>query len=264
MTKCFVILEFGKPFPWMSKFIEHVSKIEHGWHWMVFTPNKHESSKNVDIVPMTIEKFNTLVKRKTGVKSAIFITKKGIPNFHITDFMVGYGKIFEDYLKEFDFWGMMGGPDIVFGKLNNFLPDSYLRNCDIFTDDPEAINGCFTLFRNREDINVLFKQIPYWEEAFSQGSCTGCMGIDEHSLYGTDEYALTDVMKTSTLRYKHPKYYGLHGHDRLKNHNIELKDDGSLWELNKDINPPDWNYVRPYIGREIMYYHFSQSKKWPL
>ncbi len=271
--KTFIILQFGKPFPWINKFIESVRHLEqYGWHWKIFTPNLSNLDddptyfypSNVETVIMNINQFCKLVGKKTGITPKIFITDKGIPSIHVTDFMVAYGKIFEDYLKDSDFWGMMGGPDILFGRLDHFLPDSYLEDCDIFTDDPKFINGCFTLFRNTPTLNELFTQITNWKTAFKQKDCLRCTtGRGAHSLFGTDEYGLTEVMKTSKLRYKHPKYYPLHGHDRLERHEIELKEDGSLWELNRD-NPPLWSNAIPEFGREILFYHFSQTKKWPL
>ncbi len=263
MKKVFIILQFGKPHTWTQKFIDSVQHLEkYGWYWQIYTPNALTSKGNVEIINMTIEDFNSLVEDKTGIKPTIYITEKGIPSVHVTDYMVAYGKIFEDYLK-CDFWGMMGGPDILFGRLDHFLPDSYLKTCDIFTDDPKAINGCFTLFRNTEKINNLFKEIPKWEYAFEQFDCLGCIANGEHTLFGTDEYGLTEVMKTSKLRYKHPKYFPLHGHDRLENHKIEVKEDGSLWELNRDT-PPKWEHAIINFGREILFYHFSQTKQWPL
>ncbi len=266
MKKCFIILQFGKPFPWIDKFlasVEHLGK--YGWYWTIFTPNEHDSFPyNVNIIDMNIDQFNTLVGEKTGITPKIFITDKGIPSIHVTDFMVAYGKIFEDYLKGYDFWGMMGGPDVLFGRLDHFLPDSYLADCDIFTDDPKFINGCFTLFKNTPVINDIYTKIPNWKEAFKQKDCLRCTtGRGAHTLFGTDEYGLTEVMSKSKLHYKHPEHYPLHGHDRLERHEIELKEDGSLWELNRD-NPPLWSNAIPTFGREILFYHFSQTKTWPI
>jgi hypothetical protein len=262
---------FGTPFPWIEKFIDSVQHLKkYGWYWQIYTPNLLNSrvGGNVEIISMNIDQFNYLVNQKTGVTPGVMITKSGIPTVHMTDFMVAYGKIFEDYLKKFDFWGMMAGPDILFGRLDHFLPDSYLKDCDIFTDDPKFIDGCFTLFRNKIGINKLYEQIPNWKEAFTSKACRGCLFSDgtqkfPHTLAGTDEYGLTEVMKTSKLRYKHPKWFPLHGHDRLANHEIELKEDGSLWELNKDT-PPNWTNAIPVFGREILFYHFMLGKKWPI
>jgi len=265
MKKCFIILQFGDPFAWMPQFIEVVSKLApFGWHFMIFSPTKYtDLPRNVHAHAMDIGEFCELVGEKTGIKPNIHIVK-GKPNVHVTDFMVAYGKIFEDYLVEFDFWGMCGGPDIVFGRLDHFLPDSYLEDCDIFTDDPYFIDGCFTLCRNTNKVNNLYKKISNWKEAFSQPPCAKCaLGIGDHTLYGTDEYGLTEVMKTSKLRYKHPKHYPLHGHDRLERHKISLKEDGSLWELNEDY-PPLWSNAIPIFGREILFFHFMKGKVWPL
>lgn len=265
IKKCFIILQFGTPFPWIDKFCDSVQHLEkYGWYWKIATPHTFGTHGNVSSIDMNIDQFCKLVGKKTGITPKIWITEEGIPSIHVTDFMVAYGKIFEDYLKEYDFWGMMGGPDILFGRLDHFLPDSYLEDCDIYTDDPEFVNGCFTLFRNRRKVTNLYKKISYWKEAFLQKECLGCTKDNpNHTLYGTDEYGLTGIMKTSKLRYKHPKYYPLHGHDRLERHDIELKEDGSLWELNRD-NPPLWANAIPVFGREILFYHFSQSKQWPI
>lgn len=256
---------FGAPFPWIEKFIDSVQHLEeYGWYWQIYTPNDILSKGNVEIIPMDIKQFTGLVAKKTGAAPIIFITQSGVPSVHVTDFMVAYGKIFEEYLKGSNFWGMMGGPDILFGRLDHFLPDSYLKDCDIFTDDPQAINGCFTLFRNTKGINKLYEQIPNWKAAFSQPPCSACVtGFGAHILFGTDEYGLTEVLKKSGLRYKHPKWFPLHGHDRLQNHQIERKEDGSLWELNQDT-PPVWNHAIPVFGRELLFYHFSQTKRWPI
>lgn len=263
MNKTFIILMFGTPFEWIDKFIDSVQHLgQYGWNWQIYTPNNIQSKGNVEVIPMNVEAFCDLVNEKTGVKPEIYITENGIPSVHVTDFMVAYGKIFEDYLK-CDFWGMMGGPDILFGRLDHFVPDSLLKDCDVFTDEPNSINGCFTLFRNTEEVNTLFLKIHNWKDAFSIAPCPRCTGKGtEHTLLGTDEYGLTEIMKTTHLRYVHPKWYPLHGHDRLGKE-IELKEDGSLWELTED-NPPHWPNANQYFGREILFYHFSQTKKWPI
>jgi hypothetical protein len=153
----------------------------------------------------------------------------------------------------------------VFGRLDHFLPDGYLETLDVFTDDTKAINGCFTLFRNNEKCNNLFKEIPNWKEAFTASPCPKCTtGEGEHTLTGTDEYGMTKAMLSSGLVYKRPLYFPLHGHDRLQNHEIELEEDGTLYELNRDLEPPSWENAIPVFGREILFFHFQKTKRWPL
>lgn len=274
MKKCFVLCQFGTPHPWTQQFINHVQhQKQFGWYWKIFTPNNFESKGNVEIVPMTVEQFNDLVEKKTGVRPNLAITEDGIPNLHITDFYVATGKIFEDYLKEFDFWGITN-IDVVYGRLDHYLPDSELDHYDVFTDDVDTINGVFCLFRNREDINVLYQEIPHWDGAFAQPPCPGCTktGTHQHQIAGTDEYGMTEVMKhQKRLRYGYPQYYPFHSYDRLPQHKDEVmlgvKPDGTLIEIFRDSlmeeMPHQLLFKRGHFGREIMYFHFLTTKKWP-
>lgn len=270
MKKTFVLTQFGSPFDWSQQFIDSVQHLEKfGWYWLIFTPNKLESKGNVTVIDMNIGQFNELVAKKTEAKPELFITETGVPSVHITDFIVVWGKIFEDYLKDSDMWGFCGW-DMVFGRLDHFLPDELLKECDVWTDDMNTINGCFCMIRNREDLNVLFKEIPDWKAKLEQKPCQRCLGNPDartHTLYGTDEYGLTEVMKKHPeLKYKYPKYYPLHSHDRLEGQimpKLKVQDDGSLWELHEDVKPPEWIHARKFIGREVLYFHFMKTKCWP-
>ena len=271
LKKTFVLTMFGSPLPWVNQFIDAVQFLEpYGFYWKVFTPNDIKSKGNVEIISMTTNQFNDLVEKKLGIRPNMFMTELGVPSVHVTDFLVAWGVIMEDYLKDSDFWGACGW-DSVFGRLDHYLPDSYLETCDVWTDDIETINGCFVLFRNTEKVNNLFKQIPDWKAKLAQPPCQRCLGNPEawqHTLHGLDEYGLTEVMKNvKDLRYKYPRYYPLHSHDRLEHQikpKLKVQEDGSLWELMADVQPPEWIHARPFIGREILFFHFMKTKKWPM
>lgn len=270
LSKVFLISEFGSPFDWTPKYLENIGKLgKYGWYWKIFTPNKYENvPENVEIVNMTAEQYSELVEKKLGYKPNIYITEKGIPSVHITDFYIFSGVVFEDYIKGFDFWGITN-MDVVYGRLDHFIPDSMLENCDVFTDDVNTINGVFCLWRNVPYVNELFSRIKGWSKIITQPVCPQCTtGEGGHKLLGSDEYVMTEVMKISTdIVYKYPLYYPLHSHDRLEQHvpgpKLEFKPDGSLWELFADTKSPNWVHARPFIGREILYYHFCSTKTWP-
>lgn len=278
LKKTFILTQFGTPHPWTQEFIDHVQHLEKkGWSWIIFTPNEFESKGNVTIVPMTCFGFNELVEKKLGVRPNLFTTPSGIPSVHVTDFYVASGIIFEDYLSGADFWGITN-IDVVYGDLNDFYPDRMIGDYDIITDEPDSLNGVFALFRNEEHINELFKQIPDWEKAFTQDPCVACVtGQGKHTLYGTDEYGMSKVIKSiqetpkpkeeEAIRVWQPLHYPWHGHDRTEIHvpniKLSLKEDGSLWELIADTAPPPWEHARPFIGREIPFFHFMKTKTWP-
>ena len=270
MKKVFLITEFGSPFSWTNEYIKNVGNLaDTGWYWKIFTPNKYDNlPSNVEVIDMSAEQFAELVEKKLGVKTNMYTSPLGVPSVHITDFYVASGVIFEDYIKDADFWGITN-MDIVYGRLSRFIPDELLKQCDIFSDDLQTINGIFTLFRNTTPINNLFKQIPDWEAKFSQPACPKCTtGEGGHTLFGTDEYDMTKVARECNwLTFIWPQYYPMHSHDRLEQHrpNIKLsmKEDGSLWELFEDIGHPNWEHARPFIGREILAFHFMKTKTWP-
>ncbi len=278
MKKTFILTQFGTPHSWTQEFVDRVQFLkEFGWYFKIFTPNPLDSKGNVCVIKMTPEQFNDLVEYKLGTRPKMFTAESGLPSVHITDYCIAYGRIFEDYLKDSVFWGMCGW-DIVMGRLDHFLPDKVLSEYDVWTDDLNTINGTFCLFRNREDVNNLFKKIPDWEKMFAQEPCQKCLGNPEattHTLYGTDEFAMTEVLKEASsyihpperrIRYGYPQYYPLHSHDRLEHQlepKLKVQEDNSLWELFADVNPPKWIHARPFFGREIPYYHFMKGKAWP-
>lgn len=279
MNKTFILTQFGSPHPWTQKFIDQVQTLEpHGWRWLIFTPNPLESKGNVTVIPFTADDFNRLCEKKLGINPHMFVTQLGVPSHHITDYCVTYGVLFEDYLKDTDFWGMCGW-DTCMGRLDHFISDGMLEECDIFTDDvaetndSASINGTFCLFRNREDINNLFKEIIFWDKRLTIPPCPRCMDTgSEHKFEGLDEYDMTRVVtiaaKEGRVKYLYPRFYPIHSHDRLRQHHdgvkLVRKVDGSLWELFEDVKPPQWMHKRPFMGREVPYFHFMVTKTWPL
>ena len=263
MKKVFILTQFGSPHEWTHQYIESVQKLEkYGWYWKIFTNNKDIQSKgNVDIIPMEISQFNDLVIKTCGVNPKNFITDRGVPSNPMSDFYIGNGVIFANYLNDADYWGITNW-DVVYGRLDHFISDGELSKYDIWSDDVNAINGVFSLYKNTEYINKLFMEIPIWKVAF-----------ENHHLYGLDERDMTTlVRKVSTngrIAFGYPKYHPLHSYDRLEQHvpdiKLQLTDEGSLFELYYDMARPtnDPLFTTGLRGREIMYFHFSKTKTWP-
>lgn len=279
IKKCFVITEFGTPFSWTQKYIDHVQHLKkHGWYWKIFTPNKYNVpvDGNVEVISMTAEQFALLVTDKLGVTPQMFITSKGVPSIHVTDFYVFTGLIFADYLKDVDFWGITN-MDIVYGRLDRFITDEMLERVDVWTDDvgPEGgrVNGIFSLWRNTELVNNLCFRVPDWKQKMACYPCPKCMGEGEnHTLYGTDEIDMVSILQSlyeaKFFRYGYPEYYPLHSYDRLQQHypdvKLEIKEDGSLYENFTDVLFPNGlGMFNGKTGKEIAFFHFIRTKEWP-
>lgn len=152
----FVIVYFGAlPF-WLPAFLRSC-QLNHEVEWVIFTdaviPNSVPA--NVQFEKMDLLSFNDLCSRKMGIKINV------LPSFlyKLTDFKPVYGKIFEDYLKGYEFWGHCD-IDVVWGDIRKFFTDDILANYDIITSRPMKISGHCCLYRNNAELKNLYQGIP--------------------------------------------------------------------------------------------------------
>lgn len=106
---------------------------------------------NVTVVRMTLADFNKTVSSKLGFEVNI------LEPYKLCDFKPAYGKIFEDHLQSFDFWGYCD-IDLVFGNIRNFITAELLTNYEVLSARIEYPVGFFTLYRNNTYINSLCLQ----------------------------------------------------------------------------------------------------------
>lgn len=276
LQKTILQTQFGTPHAWTEQYFENVKMLApYGWSLKVFTPNCWTSSDNIEIVRMTVEDFDDLLFRQCGVKAGNYLNDKGVPAKLVSDYYPAYGQIFADYFQG-DFWAHTNW-DMVYGRLDHFIPDSLLEECDIWSDDVNAINGIFCVYRNNVWVNNLFRRVPNWEACFQ-----------EHGLYGFDEILMTKMVREhaisprdlddwdisqhhplDAIRFGYPPYFGHHSYDRLPQHKptpqIYFESDGALIEYFEDVRMPEgWPLAaKRHYGREIMAFHFSETKQWP-
>ena len=188
------------------------------------------------------------IKEKFGIDipDIIDIRKPG-------DYDPYLGVLFEDDLKGYDFWGHFN-LDCVYGRLSHWLPDEFLANVDIFGNDPGAICGPFTLYRNCELVNQLFRSVPshlanlrsgeFWgwdEQEFSQT-------VNRKALTGNIRFASAFLQAHDHMTAAHHCLAtNLHVHGTTP---VHFRDDGAL--------------IDNVTGQEIMMYHFNQTRKWPV
>jgi len=121
--------------------------------WIFFTDNEIPGTQpdNIILHNLSFEDFNRLASTKLGLE--IKITN----SYKLCDFKPSYGKIFEDYLTEYEFWGYFD-IDVIFGKINAFISEQALREYDIISTYKGFLSGPFCLFRNTNIINNLFRE----------------------------------------------------------------------------------------------------------
>jgi len=244
LKKLLIYSYFGRPQGWEEKYIANFNTLEkYGWDWLICTDVDVKSKGNVKVLPLNFEQYKDLVEKKFGVRPNWHITAQNQASRLLDNSASGY--LFEEYLKGYDFWGWTG-LDVVMGRVDKWLTDEYLADCDVFGNDPDALNGCLSLLRNTEENKFLFKAHPDWKRLLSD---SGWFAFEENEL----SQILREMDKAGKIRFKTAFWIEgernpLHSHAK---HGVTLSmsKDGSLFNA--------------YTGKEIMMFHFNYSKKYP-
>lgn len=145
MRTVFIIPYFGQ-FP--NYFDLFLKSCEHNksFDWMIFTDNtvNYAYPENVKKISMTFDECSSLVKSKFDFEISLSSYKK------LCDFRAAYGYVFQEYIKDYDFWGYCD-TDIIFGDLSKFLTEDVLNKYDKIYS-----LGHLTLYRNTYENNTVF------------------------------------------------------------------------------------------------------------
>lgn len=129
---------------------------------------------NLRVVRLSFDEFVQLAGRKLCVEPRLASIRR------LCDFKPMYGKIFEDYLKEYDYWAF-GDCDMVFGPLFDMeLKAALDADVDIFSTQEHFTAGPFCMLRNDERCNMLFAQADNLKEVVSHEG-VNCIAFDELS-----------------------------------------------------------------------------------
>lgn len=138
-----IIPYFGKLPNYFNLFLYSCSKNENV-DFFIFTDQiVNEKYNNVKYYKMTFNELNLLSKEKLLVSV--------LSPYKLCDFKVTYGKLFENYISNYEYWGYCDC-DMLFGNLNLLLNETIYQYDKILTD------GHLTIFKNEEKINNLYKK----------------------------------------------------------------------------------------------------------
>lgn len=146
---CIINVYFGK-YPNYFHLWLHSAKMNPTIDFLLVTDQQlQDLPENVRTLSMNLEQFSKLASEKIGLEIHV-------PNpYKICDFKVTYGLVFEDYLKDYDFWGHCD-VDLIWGDLRKFFPDELLDKYDrilkwghlsLYKNTPDAVkyfmlDGC--------------------------------------------------------------------------------------------------------------------------
>lgn len=153
-----IIPYFGK---WPSYFNIFLKGCENNnWLNIIFftdCPFPEKKYENLTFIKSSLKEFSTLSTQKLGIPISIQFSYK------LCDFKPCYGLIFEDYLKDYDYWGY-GDIDLIYGDLASFISPKIHAKYDVISNREEILSGSLSLFKNKPSVNLLFKNSEYFAE----------------------------------------------------------------------------------------------------
>lgn len=152
------------PFPWYFPYFVFSCKYNPTVDFIIVTDNEDEIQNKPDNFKIIYTKFEDLksnFSEKMGFKVSLDYPYK------LCDFKPAYGYLFPDIIKKYDFWGHID-LDIVFGDIREFITDELLSNYDVISSRHDYTAGYFTLFRNQQYLNTLFKRSKDYIKIFTK------------------------------------------------------------------------------------------------
>lgn len=234
-----IIPYFGKWPLWFDSYLISIAE-NPTIHWLCPTdckiPQKYPG--NIKFLPFTLTELNKHVNTVVGVDVPLNPRK-------FCDLKPAYGEIFAEEVKYYDFWGFCD-MDIVWGDIRKYMTTELLNTYDIISSRKENISGHFTLFKNNEILNSLYKKLPNYKELFR---------VPEFKW--TDEKVLSEFLKNNG----DGKFLGLRvywdtilcNQERGIDSHQEYHLDRWRWKNGKVLNTK--------TGEEVMYLHFINWKR---
>lgn len=157
---CFIVPYFGKLPSYFNLFMKSCS-YNTDYNWLIFTDDdtEYNTPNNVNIIRMTFQELNQLIQSKFNFKITLETPYK------LCDYKPAYGYIFEEYIKDYLFWGHCD-LDLIFGNINKFITKQMLNKYDkIFS------LGHLILYRNTFENNRVFmnkyNNVEIYKQAFT-------------------------------------------------------------------------------------------------
>jgi hypothetical protein len=153
ISKCLVCPYFGEYPPWWK-------------HWLANTEHLRELGYEF-LFDNDEDAFRERVRRVLDIECPpMFGTGK------VWDFRPALGLLYREELRGFDFWGHTDF-DCVYGRVDQFVTDDFLREIDMHSDCADYVNGPWSLYRNTTQMRELFLEEPMWQPIMEDPVPTG-------------------------------------------------------------------------------------------
>lgn len=254
---CFIIPYFGKLPNYFQLFLNSC-KANKNFDWLLFTDDMSDYNfpENVKRIHMSWNNFKKYVQNKFEFKISLDYPRK------LCDFKPTYGYIFENYIKDYLYWGYCD-IDTIMGNLDKQLPVDFLEKYDkIFS------LGHMVLFRNTSIVNKAF-MLPvegnyFYKEALSQKKIavfdeTGNGNRNIDTIFIKNGYKVFHADWSYNPRVTPTKFRNvIYDYSTDKFYNENLKNTICIWNGNDIIR---YIFQKNNIStEEYLYVHLQQRK----
>lgn len=141
----FIIPYFGKFNNYFQLFL-NTCELNHDVDWLIFTDDKtnYNYPSNVHVKYTSFDEIKNKIQEKFDFE--ISLTRA----YKLCDYKPAYGYVFQDYIKDYDFWGYCD-TDLIWGNIRKFYTEEKLKKYDKI-----GFLGHCTIFRNKKEINEMF------------------------------------------------------------------------------------------------------------
>ncbi|PQF67856.1 DUF6625 family protein [Enterococcus faecium] len=251
----FLIPYFGRFNNYFQLFLDSCKKNK-DINWIIFTDDRRnfDFPQNVRVIYMTFDDLKNVFQNK--FEFTIDLAKP----YKLCDFKPAYGYLFEEYIKDYQYWGYCD-TDIIFGDINRFVEEPiklkydkifFLGHCTLIRNTP-TLNRLFMKKLNDE---ILFKKVYSQEKNFS---------FDEEFNKSINNIFLEEKRRIYMSEVE-ANIYTKSSHFKLTNYNFEKKryevfskkntifiyKDGRIWNISLRNGS--------LVNEEFMYIHLQSRK----
>lgn len=251
MRKCIIIPYYGDWPSYLNLFLEGC-KVNAEVDILFFTDLNPPLIKpsNVFFYYLTIRELELLIAKQTNLKVALKNPYK------LCDFKPVYGKIFSEYLVDYDFWGF-GDIDVYFGKFSNFDLNQLFREKDILSFRKKWISGSLSFVRNNSDTNILYQKAENFEAIL----------LDKNHLEFDEIGKAWDEIRTKSIeniKFENDNFTNVVFKEAKRNALNIYREDLIKESINSsEYIKIDKGRVFDQAGKEYLYYHYITEKKNP-
>lgn len=151
---CVLTVWFGQWPSYLPFFLKSCVKIKF-IDWIIVSDQEYQEKpfENINFRKMSKQAFIETASKKLGFNITLDNAYK------LCDFKPTFGKVFEDLLSDYRYWGYCD-LDLVFGDILDHVYPLMADEPDIISGYADFLSGPFCLYRNTPAINNLFRDCP--------------------------------------------------------------------------------------------------------